>query len=184
MTPYLFTSARLGFRDWQPTDLPKMAAINADHEVMHYFPSVQSEQDTQAFINRMQLQLSNKGFCYFAVDRLADGAFIGFIGLSEQTFEADFTPCIDMGWRLDKAYWHQGYATEGALRCLSFAFDTLKLKEVNAVAPLANTPSIHVMEKAGMQKIQTFMHPALTQHAWLQQCARYLVTQQQYTGNH
>jgi RimJ/RimL family protein N-acetyltransferase len=181
--PYLFTSDRLGFRNWHPSDLPLMAAINANPEVMRFFPSVQSVEDTRQFINRMQRQQSLKGFCYFAVERLEDGAFIGFTGLSEATFEAPFTPCIDIGWRLDETYWSQGYATEGARRCLAYAFENLQLEAVNAIAPLVNEPSINVMKKLGMRFIETFQHPVLTQHPFLQECARYLITKAEFQSH-
>ena len=59
----------------------------------------------------MQNQFAEKGFCYFAVDKLENSEFIGLICLSEQTFEADFTPCIDIGWRLASAEWNKGNAT-------------------------------------------------------------------------
>src|SRR3546814_9999473 len=119
---YLFTSERLGFRRWQEADVEPMRAINADPAVMEYFPSLQDQAETLAFIKRMQLQFDEKGFCYYAVDSLVDGAFIGFIGLSEKTFIADFTPCVDIGWRLAKNAWNQGFATEGAQKCLEHAF--------------------------------------------------------------
>ena len=101
MNSYIFTSERLGFRNWVAADIPKMVKINASQEVMQHFPSTATAQQTADFIKRMQIQYTEKGYCYFAVDRLSDGNFIGFIGLSYQTFEADFTPCVDVGWRLD-----------------------------------------------------------------------------------
>src|SRR3546814_7232971 len=110
---YVVRSERLGFRRWQEAEVEPMRASNADAAVMEYFPSPQDQAETLAFIKRMQLQFDEKGFCYYAVDSLVDGAFIGFIGLSEKTFIADFTPCVDIGWRLAKNAWNQGFATEG-----------------------------------------------------------------------
>ncbi len=115
---YIFTSQRLGFRNWLDSDLPKMAAINADEEVMRFFPSTQTKAKTEEFIKRMQAQFEKHGFCYFAVEILESKALIGFIGLSEQTYKADFTPCVDIGWRLGRTHWGKGYATEGAKRVL------------------------------------------------------------------
>jgi len=89
---YLFTSARLGFRNWHISDTDAMAEINADPEVMAFFPGIKSKAETARFIERMQAQFAEKGFCYFAVDRLDRQQFIGFIGISEQRFAADFTP--------------------------------------------------------------------------------------------
>jgi RimJ/RimL family protein N-acetyltransferase len=96
---YLFKSARLGFRNWSDIDVEKMSEINADTEVMEFFPGIQTKIQTIIFIERMKKQLTENSFCYFAVDKLENNQFIGFIGLAEQTFDSDFTPCIDIGWR-------------------------------------------------------------------------------------
>ena len=170
---YLFTSARLGFRNWQESDIEAMAAINADARVMEFFPQVQSREQTIAFIERMQKQYMEKGFCYFAVEKLEDGAFIGFTGLSEQTYTAPFTPCIDIGWRIRQSEWNQGFATEAAKRCLQFAFETLQLKTIYAVAPKVNQKSERIMLNAGMQKQYEFDHALLADDKRLKCCALY-----------
>ncbi len=172
-TGYLFTSARLGFRNWRDTDIPLLAAINADPDVMEFFPGVKTVAETEAFVNRMQLQMNERGYCYFAVDKLEDGAFIGFIGLSEQTFEAGFTPCTDIGWRLDKREWNKGFATEGAKRALEYGFRILKKEKIYAVAPKVNLPSEQVMRKAGMAKVSEFVHPLLADDQRLRLCVLY-----------
>jgi RimJ/RimL family protein N-acetyltransferase len=170
---YVFTSDRLGFRNWLAADLKKLAAINADKKVMEFFPNTQSQIETIAFIDQMHKQFERKGFCYFAVDKLESGELIGFIGLSEQNFESDFTPCIDIGWRLKHTEWNNGLATEGAKRCLQYAFDVLKLEKVNSIAPVINLPSINVMKKIGMQKVDTFKHPKLVGNKRLEECVLY-----------
>ncbi|PYF72987.1 GNAT family N-acetyltransferase [Pedobacter nutrimenti] len=170
---YIFTSERLGFRNWLMTDVEIMAEINSDEEVMEFFPGTKSRQETTEFIERMQHQFQEKGFCYYAVDKLETSEFIGFIGLSEQVFAADFTPCIDIGWRLKRAQWNKGYATEGAKRCLDYAFNQLKLEKVMAIAPTVNLKSEQVMKKIGMKKTKNFNHPGLADHKRLQECTLY-----------
>ena len=170
MKNYLFKSDRLGFRNWLASDVDKLAAINADKEVMEFFPSTRTLPETKTFIERMQKQYAEKGYCYFAVDTLEDENLIGFIGLSEQNFAADFTPCIDIGWRLAKAAWNKGYATEGANRCLEFGFDTLNLDKIYAIATESNIKSQQVMKKIGMCKVKTFDHPQLLDNARLRKC--------------
>jgi RimJ/RimL family protein N-acetyltransferase len=157
---YIFTSERLGFRNWLQDDIAPMAKINADPLVMEFFPTIKSYEETEQFIIRMQKQLADKSYCYFAVDKLIDGSFIGFIGLSMQTFEPA-NHCIDIGWRLCKNEWNKGYATEGAQRCLHYAFDDLGLQNVIAIAPKANLRSIHIMQRIGMQETREFIHPLL-----------------------
>lgn len=178
MKNYLFTSERLGFRNWETSDIPKMTAVSSNPNVMRFFPSTQDEPHTAGFIKRMQEEFETKGFCYFAVDKLDGNEFIGFIGLSEQFFESPFTPCVDIGWRLAETAWNKGYATEGAKRCLQYAFDDLKLKKVIAIAPEINENSINVMQKIGMTKAGVFKHPKLTDYPILEFCVAFEITNQ------
>ncbi|KAA5537530.1 GNAT family N-acetyltransferase [Taibaiella lutea] len=170
---YIFTSQRLGFRNWANNDVPLMTVINADIDVMEFFPATVTRVQTEQFIERMQDMFATKGYCYFAVDRLEDGAFIGFIGLGYQDYDAPFTPCTDIGWRLDKNFWNQGYATEGAERCLEYAFEDLKLQNIKAIAPEINTRSINIMQKIGMKKQSDFLHPKLADDERLKHCVCY-----------
>jgi RimJ/RimL family protein N-acetyltransferase len=170
---YLFKSERLGFRNWIPSDIEKMVRINADKEVMQFFPALPSIQETTAFIERMQTQFAKKNYCYFAVDELASGTFIGFIGLSDQTYESDFTPHTDIGWRLRRSSWSRGYATEGAKACLEYAKQELNIPEIFAVASKVNLNSINVMEKIGMSYVKNFEHPGLKHNARLKTCVLY-----------
>lgn len=172
---YLFTSERLGFRNWIDDDLPKMASINSDPEVMKYFSNRQSLEQTQQFIIRMQNQFADKGYGYFAVDTLEKEEFIGFIGISNQTYEADFTPCIDIGWRIARMHWGNGYATEGAKRVLAYAFEELHIDKILSVAPIINASSENVMKKIGMQKVKTFEHSLLMDNDRLKECVLYEV---------
>ena len=97
-----------------------MRKINSNPKVMEYFPAIPTQKQTDQFIDRMKAQFKEFGFCYFAVDKLKNNEFIGFIGIAKQTFESDFTPCIDIGWRLAKTEWGKGFATEGAKNCLLY----------------------------------------------------------------
>lgn len=173
---YVFTSERLGFRNWVEDDVPKMTAVNTNPEVMRYFPALQGREQTLSFIERMQKQFEEKGFTYFAVEELASKEFIGFIGLSVPAFDADFTPCIDMGWRLDKKFWNNGYATEGAKRCIEYGFEVLEIDTLVAICPEVNKPSEAVMKKIGMTKKLTFSHPLLQDNEELRNCVLYQIT--------
>ena len=170
MKKYIIKTSRLGLRNWVAEDVKPMAALNADEQVMEYFPSVQSEQNTSDFIKRMQKHFETYGFCYFAVDTLDTGEFIGFIGLCHQDYESDFTPHVDIGWRLKQSAWGKGYATEGAKACLEYGFKTLRLREVYSVASVINVKSQHIMKKIGMEKIATFDHPKLLDNDRLKVC--------------
>lgn len=183
MKTYLFRSKRLGFRNWTDSDVPKLAKINTSKEVMKFFPSTLSDAETQEFIIRMRKHYLEHSYCYFAVDRLKDNAFIGFIGLLTQNYKSSFTPCVDIGWRLSNDYWNQGYATEGALRCLDYGFNTLQLKLIKSVCPCINKPSENVMKKLGMEKITTFRHPLIPEYSLLQECVLYELKQGNFQPN-
>lgn len=150
-----------------------MVRINSDPHVMEFFPALLSEQETKDFVVRMQSHFHEKGFCYFAVDKLGTSEFIGFIGLMEKTLAAQFTSGIDIGWRLAANEWNQGFASEGAKRCLDFAFDELRLSKVNAIAPALNLKSERIMKKLGMQKVRDFDHPQLIHDLRLKSCVLY-----------
>ena len=173
MTEYLFKTKRLGFRTWQDTDIKKMSEIDSDPQTMAYMPSIKTQRETKAFVTRMQHLYNKKGYCYFAVDLLESNHFIGFIGLAEQTYDSDFTPCIDIGWRLDRRYWDRGLGTEGAKKCLSYGIEELNLKEIYAISPKVNQRSIKVIEKIGMVKVKDFIHPQLLNNVRLRDCVLY-----------
>ncbi|MEH0157419.1 GNAT family N-acetyltransferase [Limibacter armeniacum] len=177
---YLFKSDRLGFRNWEMEDIPKMYAINSDPKVMEYFPFIPTYGQTESFVGQMLIQFQKKGFCYFAVETLSVGKFIGFIGLSEKDFKTTFSPFVDIGWRLGKYAWGKGYGTEGAERCLAYAFEELKLEKVMSLAPVVNQKSIHVMEKIGMHKVTTFKHPQLKEDKRLESCFLYQISNKEW----
>jgi len=170
---YIFTSERLGFRNWFATDLSEFAKINADKEVMEHFPKSLSKEETEEFIERLQKHFLNNGHNYFATEILETGELIGFIGLAYQKYETEFTPAVDIGWRLKKTSWGKGYATEGALRCLSFAFDDLKIERIISTCPEKNSKSENVMKKIGMEKKGNFKHPNLKDYPDYENCIWY-----------
>ncbi|WP_222933185.1 GNAT family N-acetyltransferase [Fulvivirga aurantia] len=170
---YLFTSNRLGFRNWSEEDIPPFAEMNRDPEVMAFFPETLSTEASIALIDRFKKHFDRYGFTYFAVDRLDSSSFVGFIGLQYQEYAAPFNPSVDIGWRLTRSAWGNGYATEGAKECLHYAFDNLKLKIVTSVCPKVNLKSEAVMRKIGMIKKGYFNHPNLSDHAKLETCVWY-----------
>jgi RimJ/RimL family protein N-acetyltransferase len=170
---YIFTSDRLGFRNWNLTDIDEMHKINSDERVMEFFPTIPTKEQTKEFVERMKKQFEKKGFCYFAVDKLKDSEFIGFIGLSEQTYEADFTPCVDIGWRIRSSEWNKGFASEGARKCLDYALNELEIENVYSVAPKINIKSEHIMTKIGLKKQYEFEHSLLANNDRLKTCVLY-----------
>lgn len=172
---YLFTSSRLGFRLWQDSDLLSFSAMNADKETMRYFEKSLTEDESKAMMERMNNLYIDKGYCYFAAESLETGEFIGMIGMGWKTFEAEFTPCVDIGWRLDKRFWNQGFATEGAIRILDYAKER-GIKEVFSIASKSNLASVRVMEKIGLNYLRDFDHPDLIRSPQLNPCCLYSIS--------
>ena len=96
--------------------------------------------------------------------------------MAYQDFESEFTPNVDIGWRLKKTAWGKGYATEGAKKCLEIAFNELKLNKIIATCPLLNKNSEKIMKKIGMYKVGEFKHSKLTAYPEIQTCLLYEIT--------
>jgi RimJ/RimL family protein N-acetyltransferase len=170
---------RLVLRDWRDVDLPAFAALNADPRVMRHFPAPLTAQESDAGAGRIRAFLAAEGWGLWAVQVKGGADFVGFIGLSRPRFEAPFTPCVEVGWRLAAAQHGKGYATEGARAALDFAFSTLALQEVVSFTVPANVASTHVMEKLGMQRDAAgdFDHPSLPADSPLSRHVLYRLTQ-------
>jgi ribosomal-protein-alanine N-acetyltransferase len=152
---------RLILRQWQEADIEPYAQLNNDEQVMEFFPSVSTMEETLAQINRVTNHIKQYGFGFFAVERKDNGQFIGFTGLSHPRFESYFTPCVEVGWRLSKANWGHGFATEAAEACLQFGFETPKVDEIYSFTAEHNIRSENVMKKIGMVKAGYFEHPSI-----------------------
>ncbi|MGM0896474.1 MAG: GNAT family N-acetyltransferase [Bacillota bacterium] len=170
---YLFESERLGFRRWKTSDRAPFAALNANPDVMEFFPKTLSRAESDALVDRIEAHFEEKGYGLWAVERKEDDAFIGFIGLLDVNFDAGFPGAAEIGWRLDQKYWKQGYATEGAKACLAYAFDELGKKEIYSFTSTVNTPSEIVMKRIGMEKVGEFDHPRVPEGSLLKRHVLY-----------
>ena len=150
---------RLLLRRWKESDIAVFTKMNLDAEVMRYFPAPYSEERTKQSYDAIQEEFAKYGYSLYAAEEKSSGNFIGFIGFHWARFDADFCPCIEIGWRLDKDYWHKGYATEGAKACLQHGFDHLGFDTIYSFTAVKNLPSEHVMQKIGMHFYQFFDHP-------------------------
>jgi ribosomal-protein-alanine N-acetyltransferase len=159
----MIETARLRLRDWRDQDREPLYRITSDPHVMEYFPAPLSREESGTLIDRIEAHQLQHGFTFFAAELRHTAQFIGFIGMVYTPFEAPFTPCVEIGWRLAAESWGQGLATEGARAVLRFGFDELKLPEIVALTVPANRRSRRVMEKLGMTYDPTddFEHPGL-----------------------
>ncbi len=154
---------RLLLRDWRAEDLPAFAAMNADARVMEFFPKPLDRDESDARAAGIRDHFARRGFGLWAVEVRGVAGFIGFVGLSVPQFEAHFTPCVEVGWRLAHEHWGFGYATEAARAALDFGFQRLALAEIVSYTVPANRRSRAVMERIGMTRTPAddFDHPAL-----------------------
>jgi RimJ/RimL family protein N-acetyltransferase len=152
---------RLWLRRWRAEDLEPFAALTADLEVAEHFPSRLSREESQAMFGRIEQHFEKHGYGLWAVELPGQIPFIGFIGLAVVSFEASFTPCVEVGWRLTPRWWGKGLATEGARAALGYGFGRLDLPEIVSFTVPGNTRSRRVMEKLGMRYSEDFEHPRI-----------------------
>ena len=170
---------RLMLRAWREDDLDPFAALNADPAVTEFLAGPRSREASEQMIARMQAGIDERGWGLWAVD--VGGRCIGFAGITYPRFEAHFTPCVEIGWRLARDAWGQGYATEAARLALAHGLETLALPEIVAFTVVANRRSRRVMEKLGMRHRaeDDFDHPNLPGHP-LQRHVLYRLSREDY----
>lgn len=151
---------RLLLRPWRDEDLAPYAALNADPEVMRHFPALLSREESDAQAERIRANFEARGWGLWAVEVKGGAPFIGFVGLAVPGFEAPFMPATEIGWRLARSAWGQGYASEAARAALGFGFAQLGLEAIVSFTALGNQRSRAVMERIGMHNTgQDFEHP-------------------------
>ena len=182
MNAITLITPRLNLRQWRESDREPFATMNADPSVMQFFPALQSRESSNASIAAWESQFAAQRWSNWAVELVESGEFIGFIGLTVPRRVFSFSPCVEIGWRLVRAHWGRGYATEGALVALRAGFEQIGLAEVVSFTALANARSRAVMERIGMRNTnQDFEHPGVPEGNPLRQHCLYKVTRQQWT---
>lgn len=179
----MIETERLILRQWRDSDIAPYCQLNADPQVMRYFPALQCEQESRAQAERAQRYIENHGYGFWALELKASQEFLGFVGLLAQSKESGLpnTPFVEIGWRLDSKHWGKGYAPEAAQAALAFAFTELKLEQVYSFTALPNLPSQRVMSKIGMTNTgQDFDHPKLTKGHRLERHCLYRITREQW----
>jgi len=156
-------TTRLLLRHWKSSDLPLFYKINSNPIVMKHLICTLNKEQSDNLAYRVQKELDEKPYGFWAVELKCNQKFIGCIGLHYQDFNTHFAPCIEIGWRLDLPFWGQGYATEGAKYILDYGHNTLNIEEIVAYTSKNNSKSKKVMEKIGMQYDEKgdFLHPRL-----------------------
>jgi ribosomal-protein-alanine N-acetyltransferase len=160
---YTLRTERLVLRAWRDEDLPPFAELNADPVVMEHFPSTLRREDSDFMVERIGARFAETGLYLWAVEVPGAEPFIGFVGLNAPSFEAAFTPCVEVGWRLSQAAWGKGYASEAARAAVTDGFERLGLAEIVSFTTTTNIRSQRVMQRLGMTRdpADDFDHPNL-----------------------
>lgn len=172
---------RLLLRQWQESDLEPFAAMNADAQVMEFFPARLDAEKSREMVQHIQEHFKREGFGLWALELRKSAEFIGFVGLSKPSFQAHFTPCVEIGWRLAQRFWGQGYAPEAAREVIRAGFEQVKLPEIVSFTAAVNTKSIRVMQKLGMHSRpeENFLHPRLADGHPLQLHVLYRISREE-----
>ncbi len=182
MSEATLTTDRLVLRQWEDDDLLPFAALCADPEVMEHFPAPLTPEQAAELVGRQRALLEAGRPGLFAVEVAETRQFIGFVGLATPSFNASFTPCVEVGWRLARTAWGHGYATEAGRAVLQHGFGTLHLSEIVSFTTRANVRSRAVMERLGMKQDHAadFDHPALAPDDPLRAHVLYRLTAEQF----
>src|ERR1700721_1103800 len=154
---------RLILREWNGADREPFARMNADPRVMEYLGEPISREQSDEVADRIEAHFRTHGFGLCAAELAEGSEFIGFIGLAMPTFEAAFTPCVEIGWRLAAEYRGRGRAPQGAREIVRCAFEELGLPGLVSLTSIRNERSRRVMAKLGMthDATENFDHPRL-----------------------
>jgi len=150
-------------RNWRDDDLEPWVQMNADPEVRRHFPAVLTRDEALAEAGRMRETLARRGWGPWVLDIPGVMPFAGFVGLMVPAWSAHFTPAVEIGWRLPRSAWGQGWASEAAAAAAAFALDVLQLDELVAITLPGNEASRRVMTRIGMHHDTggDFAHPRL-----------------------
>jgi len=153
----LLRTARLLLWQWRDEDEAAFAELSADPVAMEYLLPL------PGWVGRRRAHWEEHGFGQWVAELPGEVSFIGVVGLETVSYQAHFTPAVEVAWRLARAYWGKGYATEAAQAALDYGFEQLGLDEIVALTVPANWRSRRVMERLGMTRVpkDDFDHPKL-----------------------
>jgi RimJ/RimL family protein N-acetyltransferase len=150
---------------------------------MEHLPALLTREESDAMVTRIEAHLAAQGFTFWAAE-VPDVPFAGFVGLAVPKFDAHFTPCVEVGWRLAREHWGKGYAVEAAAVALRAAFGPLGLDEIVSLTVPANLRSRRVMERLGMRHspADDFDHPLVPDGHPLRRHVLYRIARKDWGG--
>jgi RimJ/RimL family protein N-acetyltransferase len=169
-------TSRLVMRRWQASDREPFAALNADPQTMRFFPSTLDRAASDALIDRIEERFEAQGFGLWALEIAGTSQFIGFTGLNPMPDDMPGAGGMEVGWRLARAAWHNGYATEAARAALDVALGRLQMAEVYSMTAVLNEPSQAVMRRLGLSEFARCHHPRVPEGSPLRPHVIYRLT--------
>lgn len=163
MAEFRLETARVVLREWREEDLLPLGRMNSDPEVMDFIGLPQSRRQNSALIERFVASQAARGHCYWPIERRSDGMMIGFCGLESGGSGMPVEGKIEIGWRLARDAWGQGFALEAAQACMGWGFGNIAIDAIWAKTVPANVRSLDLMIRLGMAYVEgaDFDHPAL-----------------------
>lgn len=175
---------RLLLRQWNKEDLTRFAALNSDPEVMQYLPKILDKEESDILANKIISLITENGWGFWAVETLKDNSFIGFVGLHEPQYELPVKPCVEIGWRLARRFWGNGYATEAGNAALEYAFKTLNLENVYSFTSVKNKKSESVMKRLKLINLNSnFNHPSIPNNSQHREHVLYKISKETWIAN-
>ncbi len=163
MSVIVLETKRLIIRTWSLKDIEAYYNINQEKEVLKFLPSSLSIEEVSNFIKQSNISHNRYGYSLWALELKSNNELIGFTGLNYTDWKANFTPAVEIGWRLGFKHWGKGYAFEAAISSLKYGFEKCDLDEIVSFTVPRNVRSIKLMEKLGMKRDFNgdFFHPKL-----------------------
>lgn len=175
---------RLQLRQWRTDDRAPFAAMNADAQVMEFFPQLLTQEQSNALAKRLADGIDEHGWGFWAVQAPGISPFIGFVGLAPVKIDVSFAPCVEIGWRLARPFWGKGYATEAAGAALQVAFEFLGLEDLVAFTAAGNCRSQALMRRLGMRHDGEFFdHPGVAAGHALRRHVLYRLTRRDWAAH-
>ncbi len=158
----MIETGRFRLRPFEASDAKAFASLNGDPDVMRHFPAIIDRDASNVLLAAFTDKWRENGICFGAIEHKTKG-LIGMCGLNHVTFAATFTPAVEIGWRLAKSTWGQGYASEAAMAWLNYGFTEMNLDEIVAFTAKSNQASLALMRRLGMRldRRDEFSHPNL-----------------------
>jgi RimJ/RimL family protein N-acetyltransferase len=177
MAEFKIETERLILREWHESDIAPLLAICRDPQVMEFLGPLETEEGIRSAIARQQAYQANLGHCYWAIERKVDSETLGFCGIQPEPPGTPIVGLPDIGWRLGRSYWGQGYAREAAQASLDWGFTHLPDDAIWAITVPANTRSWGLMERLGMERQHDmdFDHPNVAEGSPLKRHITYRI---------